>query len=401
MDARPGVTPAGKKKIAMPKPPGLELALPKGVYASEDNRPVSMVASKVERHTQRGEGRLPNDAVFIEIKGPEAMERDKLVKELRLWEYRDRLGRRAAEEGRRLRASASQEPPAHGLESVRARQKAGREYGMRVGRMNTLRLSTKSPLKAGQGDGAAAAAGADAGAAGGGGGGGDQGDGRPAEGGGEGPAEAALGQLPEAEEQRHEPEACRGSCECPAGIWQQAAPAAPSEAAPQGEAGPEEGAAAQGGGQQQQGGGAFRQRDCWQGRQEVEAWAGSQQGPWCGGNPVPSPVRAASATARQAGGGGARRRRGGGAGAGRGAGGGAAAAGGGVAGLPGWSELAKIAERVAAERIQLAPLCACGHLTSPLDPSYAAACCANCPLRRDATRWAALLRCALHAKGLL
>lgn len=57
--------------------------------------------------------------------------------------------------------------------------------------------------------------------------------------------------------------------------------------------------------------------------------------------------------------------------------------------------------QVQRDHIQLAPLCACGHMVSPLDASYVKACCTNCPLRNRPERWAALLLFALEAKGLL
>lgn len=64
-----------------------------------------------QRHTHVGEGCLPLEDAAVEIKRPEDMEKDKLVKEAALWEYRRELGRRAAAEGRRIRARRLE--PAH------------------------------------------------------------------------------------------------------------------------------------------------------------------------------------------------------------------------------------------------------------------------------------------------
>jgi hypothetical protein len=72
-----------------------------------------------------------------------------------------------------------------------------------------------------------------------------------------------------------------------------------------------------------------------------------------------------------------------------------------AAALPDSAALAKIQQRVEREHIQLPPLCACGHATSALDPSYPSSCCLNCPVRGDGARWAALLAFSLEAAGLL
>jgi len=46
----------------------LQVSLERGAYASENNMPVSLIKSKVERHNQQGEGRLPLDASLVEVK---------------------------------------------------------------------------------------------------------------------------------------------------------------------------------------------------------------------------------------------------------------------------------------------------------------------------------------------
>ena len=54
---------------------------------------------------------------------PDAIEKDRLVKELRLWEYRERLGKRAAAVDRRVRASLVL--PAQQVRALRRRAAAG------------------------------------------------------------------------------------------------------------------------------------------------------------------------------------------------------------------------------------------------------------------------------------
>lgn len=378
-----------------------------------------------QRATARGEGRLPPEAAAVSVKSPADVEADRVAREAVAARYAADAGRRAAARARAERGGGGgggggllSPPPGGGgggngsgaaaqLEGVRGRMRAARDYGMRASREYRERMASASPRKGG----------------GGGGGDGTPGKQQPRKGADQDDAEQRLQAVGEQQHQREQGGERGLSCTSPsveaAAAAAEAAAALPSEPpapAPRTDTAPDDGrrpasraAATAAAGAAAVAAARPLVRPPSPPRADAVAWPhwGPVPPPLA---PLPPPVivaepsdggsRAAAADGswgqpqqRQ-------RRRPGAPSVIEGPSGSAAAAGSGAL-LPDRDELARLAERARAARLELPPLCACGHGVPPLDPGYPAACCANCPLRRAPAQWAALLRCALEGAGLL